>query len=73
MAYKVYTKKDCKFCLKAKGVLTGLGLPFIEITEMPDDIRATLLARNHQTYPAIFDPNDIFIGGYAELAKRLLK
>lgn len=73
MAFKVYTKPDCVYCRKAKGILIGSDHAFEEIDVMPDELKADLQSKGHTTYPAVFAPDGTFIGGYKELAKRLLK
>jgi glutaredoxin 3 len=65
----VYTAPFCFFCLRAKQLLTKKGIDFSEVdVRTLADGRRWLRARTGRvSVPQIFI-NDVFVGGYAELA-----
>lgn len=68
MTIKIYTKKNCPFCVKAKRLLNSKGLAFEEIDlELNPEEKQPLIERtNYRKVPQIFI-NDEFIGGFTEL------
>jgi glutaredoxin 3 len=66
---QVYTWANCPYCIRAKNLLNGKGLPFEEINlDGKDKEVAELREKTGQrTIPQIFI-DDKFIGGFSELA-----
>jgi len=66
----VYTQTVCPYCTRAKNLLKGKSLPFVEVNldNKPDADWEELQDRTgHRTLPQIFI-GDEFIGGFSELA-----
>ena len=66
---EVYTTTFCPFCARAKSLLKGKGVPFIEIDVTEDaELRQKMvdLSGGRRTVPEIFI-NDKIVGGYDEL------
>jgi len=79
MKYKIYATQHCPFCTMAKSMLERKGYDFEYITleagsEIIKEIKKTT---QQQTVPLIFEVGDDniekFIGGYAELTKKIYK
>lgn len=70
--YTIYSKEDCVFCVRAKNLLTRLGLEYKEynVYDYMEDLIGAL-GEKPKTVPQIFDPEGIYIGGYEELAEKL--
>jgi glutaredoxin len=72
--YKMYTKEDCPWCVKAKRLLMDCGLQFEELKLNVDykreDLQALLPASLPLTVPQVF-VYDRRIGGYENLAEYL--
>ncbi len=65
---KIYSKKFCPYCTRAKQFFAEKGIAFEEI-DLSDDIEqleALKKQTRHRTVPQIFI-NGEFIGGYTEL------
>jgi glutaredoxin len=78
----IYTKSGCVFCEKAKALLAEKGLEYAQINcdeyllKTRDAFLAfikAISARDHRTFPIIFDQNGGFVGGFTELAAILDK
>lgn len=72
--YKIYTKTNCDWCVKAKRLLKDLGAQYEECKLgqdfEKDDLRALLGPHLPLTVPQVF-LNEKRIGGYEELAEYL--
>ena len=68
----IYTKDDCKWCIKAKELFHKLDIPFVEYRINRNITREEVLKKfpNWKTVPIIII-DDEFIGGYTELENRL--
>lgn len=67
---KVYSTRNCPFCVRAKALLTSKDLEYTEIHVDTDNERLhEMIERSgNRTVPQIFI-NDKSIGGYDELAQ----
>ncbi len=65
---KIYSKKYCPFCLKAKQFFDHEGIAYeeIDITNDAEQLEALKILTKHLTVPQIFI-NEKFIGGYTDL------
>lgn len=65
---KVYTKKFCPYCVKAKALLDRKGVPYQEIDAENDDaLRAWLVeATGQRTVPQIF-VGERSLGGFTDI------
>jgi glutaredoxin len=72
--YKVYTKDDCPWCIKAKILLMDCGIQFEELKLGKDyqreELKSLLPENLPLTVPQIFIYNKR-IGGYEDLAEYL--
>jgi glutaredoxin 3 len=79
MKYKIYATQQCPFCAMAKNMLERKGYDFeYLILEASSDIITEIKnITQQQTVPLIFEVDDNgrenFIGGYAELTKKICK
>ena len=66
---QIYTKASCPYCIRAKQLLEGKGLPFEEINleGKDEELQALRKRTNYFTVPQIFI-GEKMIGGYTELA-----
>jgi glutaredoxin 3 len=64
----LYTKRSCPFCVRAKRLLDGKGVPYEEIdVEANDDLRVWLAERTGQlTVPQVF-AGDRPLGGFTDV------
>jgi len=64
----LYTKRSCPFCVRAKRLLDGKGVPYEEIdVESNDELRAWLVEKTGQmTVPQIF-AGERPLGGFTDL------
>jgi len=67
---KVYSTRNCPFCVRAKALLTSKDLEYTEIHVDTDAERLhEMIERSgNRTVPQIFI-NDVSIGGYDELSQ----
>jgi glutaredoxin 3 len=65
---KVYTKKVCPYCTRAKALLGRKGVPYEEIDVEDDEaLRAWLVqATGQRTVPQIF-VGDLSLGGFSDV------
>ena len=74
MSYKLYTKDNCPWCVKAKELLNNLGVQYKELYYdkdfTKDDLRALIGPNLPLTVPQIF-VKDHRIGGYEDLVEYL--
>lgn len=64
--FKIFTKSNCPFCVKAKTLLKSRGLEFTEV-EVTDPVQ--LPKPEFRTVPQILNSDGDFIGGFQELEK----
>ena len=65
---RLYTKKNCAYCLRAKALLSKMGVAFEEIdVETDDQLRTWLVEQTGQrTVPQVF-VGERSLGGYTDL------
>jgi glutaredoxin 3 len=65
---RIYSKKNCPFCVRAKALLDRKGVPYEEIdVEGKDELRLWLAeASGQKTVPQIF-AGDRSLGGFSDL------
>jgi glutaredoxin 3 len=65
----IYAKTYCPYCVRAKQLLAGKGVPFEEIMldDRPEDYEALKQRTGMMTVPQIFI-GDQLVGGYTDLA-----
>jgi glutaredoxin-related protein len=72
MIYKVYSKNDCPWCVKAKDLLNSLGIEYEELHYdkdfSKDDLRELIGPNLSLTVPQIFVQSRR-IGGYEDLVE----
>jgi glutaredoxin len=72
MIYKVYSKNDCPWCVKAKELLNSLGIEYEELHYdkdfSKDDLRELIGPNLSLTVPQIFVQSRR-IGGYEDLVE----
>lgn len=72
--YKIYTKDNCDWCIKAKNLLTSCGVKYIELKLGSDyqkeELRALVPEHLPLTVPQVFVYSKR-IGGYEDLAEYL--
>ena len=74
--FTVYTKPNCKYCVKAKDLLNMKGEPFLEIDISENvDAKQRLKSRGFKTVPQIYldTEEQELIGGYEDLEKFMLQ
>jgi glutaredoxin 3 len=72
MMYKVYTKPDCPYCVKAKSLLKMKGLGFTEV-KIGTDVTREFVMENFPSMRSvpIITKDDALIGGYTQLEESL--
>ena len=67
----VYSKNNCPFCDKAKGLLKLKGIAFNEIkTDEVPEAREFVISNGHRSVPQIYKDGKLLVeGGYQGLAK----
>lgn len=72
--YKMYSKDDCPWCVKAKDLLNNVGVEFKElklgVDYQKEDLRELLGDNLPLTVPQVYI-NNKRIGGYEDLAEYL--
>ena len=65
---RIYTKKNCSYCVRAKALLARKGVAYEEIdVEGNDDLRAWLAeATGQMTVPQVF-AGERSLGGYSDI------
>ena len=68
MSVRVYTKKNCPYCVRAKALLTKKGVAFEEVDVETDDALRTWLVETtgQRTVPQIF-VGDRPLGGFTDV------
>ena len=72
--YVIIGRDQCSFCDKAKALLSGAELPYLQYNVQEPNSRwlLTLMRQaGHTTVPQIFAPDGRHIGGYTELKGEL--
>ena len=72
MMYKVYTKPDCPYCVKAKSLLKMKGLGFAEV-KIGTDVTREFVMENFPSMRSvpIITKDDALVGGYTQLEESL--
>lgn len=72
MMYKVYTKPDCPYCVKAKSLLKMNGLEFTEV-KIGTDVTREFVMENFPSMRSvpIITKDDALVGGYTQLEESL--
>ena len=68
----IYSKNNCTFCDKAKGLLKLKGVTFEEIKiDESSEAREFVIGEGHRTVPQIYQDGKLLIeGGYQGLARQ---
>lgn len=68
----IYSKNNCPFCDKAKGLLKLKGVTFEEIKiDESSEAREFVIGEGHRTVPQIYQDGKLLIeGGYQGLARQ---
>jgi len=66
---QIYTTSWCPYCIAAKSLLSGKGVPYEEIDVTQPELRMAMVERAHgrRTVPQIFI-GDTHVGGYDDLS-----
>lgn len=67
----IYSKNNCPFCDKAKGLLELKGIPFTEVkVDEAPEAREFVMSAGHRSVPQIYKDGELFVeGGYNGLAR----
>lgn len=70
--YKIYTKPNCNFCVRAKSLLDSANIPYAELVIGVDITREEVLNKfpTARSVPIILEGTS-YIGGYTELVEHL--
>ena len=68
--YKVFTKPNCGYCVKAKALLDKLNIPFEEY-EVTIEQMFEMLGKQVRSMPQIMH-NETHIGGYTDLREHFI-
>jgi glutaredoxin len=68
----IYSKNNCPFCDKAKGLLKLKGIEYTEVKIDEDtSAREFVIAEGHRTVPQLYQDGKLLVeGGYQGLAKQ---
>lgn len=68
---KVYSKAQCPFCDKAKGLLKLKGIPFEEVrVDLDEQAKKFIIEKGHRTVPQIYLDDSLFVeNGYSGLTR----
>ena len=70
--YKIYTKENCDWCVKAKSLMNSLGIPYKELKLGEDytkeELANLLPSTLRLTVPQVFVHNSR-VGGYEDLVE----
>jgi glutaredoxin len=71
----VYSKNNCPFCDKAKGLLKLKGVAFEEIRiDQNSEAREFIVGEGHKTVPQIYQDGKLLVeGGFQGLSKQPLE
>lgn len=65
--WKIISQPSCRYCVRAKELLTNLGKEFCEETLLTKDQKDAFKANGHRTVPQIWE-GERYVGGWTELA-----
>lgn len=72
--WKIYSQDGCMYCNLAKILMMEKGIKFEEIdVRSSDEAKALFETNGFRTVPQIFTDRDVYIGGYEDLRKLLIK
>ena len=72
--WKIYSQDGCMYCNLAKILMMEKGIEFEEIdVRSSDEAKALFETNGFRTVPQIFTDRDVYIGGYEDLRKILIK
>lgn len=72
--WKIYSQDGCMYCNLAKILMMEKGIKFEEIdVRSSDEAKALFEMNSFRTVPQIFTDRDVYVGGYEDLRKILIK
>ena len=72
--WKIYSQDGCMYCNLAKILMMVKGIKFEEIdVRSSDEAKALFEMNSFRTVPQIFTDRDVYVGGYEDLRKILIK
>ena len=71
MQYKILTKNDCIYCVRAKMLCNQYGVGYQEKRITDEKEMEWLKRQGFKTFPIIYDSKDNHIGGYLEFMEYL--
>ena len=72
--WKIYSQDGCMYCNLAKILMMEEGIEFEEIdVRSSDEAKALFEMNSFRTVPQIFTDKDVYVGGYEDLRKLLIK
>ena len=72
--WKIYSQDGCMYCNLAKILMMEKGIKFEEIdVRSSDEAKALFETNGFRTVPQIFTDRDVYVGGYEDLRKILIK
>ena len=72
--WKIYSQDGCMYCNLAKILMMERGIKFEEIdVRSSDEAKALFEMNSFRTVPQIFTDRDVYVGGYEDLRKILIK
>ena len=72
--WKIYSQDGCMYCNLAKILMMEKGIKFEEIdVRSSDEAKALFEMNSFRTVPQIFTDKDVYVGGYEDLRKLLIK
>ena len=72
--WKIYSQDGCMYCNLAKILMMENGIKFEEIdVRSSDEAKALFEMNSFRTVPQIFTDRDVYVGGYEDLRKILIK
>lgn len=72
--WKIYSQDGCMYCNLAKILMMEKGIEFEEIdVRSSDEAKALFEMNSFRTVPQIFTDRDVYVGGYEDLRKLLIK
>ena len=72
--WKIYSQDGCMYCNLAKILMMEKGIKFEEIdVRSSDEAKALFEMNSFRTVPQIFTDRDVYVGGYEDLRKLLIK
>ena len=72
--WKIYSDHGCSYCELAKIILMENNIDFEEINvRESEEGKALFKTNDFKTVPQIFTDKDVYVGGYQDLRKMLVK